>query len=220
MRVQNAVFLMVLYCLTLSSLGQETDKVKKEINLKMGLFNYFNENYPSLNLGAEFFFSKPFSMYAEYGRIYQPRDREEVLQSGSKKNLEFRFFPVNDSDEKLFLGLRLHHRRAVIAGRYTLGYECDPFSFRQCTYYSNFNGDVQTDFFAYQLIVGSQMKLFDRFYSEAYVGFGESNHRVDRSSVNNGDLVENGRLYDESDFGQNVLFTMRFNLVYYLRYND
>ena len=60
MRVQNAVFLMVLYCLTLSSLGQETDKVKKEINLKMGLFNYFNENYPSLNLGAEFFFSKPF----------------------------------------------------------------------------------------------------------------------------------------------------------------
>lgn len=201
--------------------GQEVSKKKfswPSMNLRYGIANHFHLNFPSNNIGLEVFPISEASILIERGWVYEANNFDGDLVKARKFNLELRFYPKEYKD-KVFIGARFHHRSSTVFSRYTLGFDCPPQSYRnyECVYYKDFTGNIGTDFYAYQLIFGAQVQIYEIFFVEIYTGLGQSIHELDRSSIEGGNFVENRRLYSESSFDSKFYPSIKANLVFYLK---
>lgn len=221
MKTKYLLLLIVVAIFHLNVNGQETidqSLVWPTMNFRYGVANHFHRNFPSTNIGLEIFPVEQASFVIERGWVYEPHNFDGELIKGRKFNLELRYYPL-ESDDRVFIGGRFHSRSSTVNSRYTLGYECQPESFRndECVFYTDFIGNIKTNFYAYQIIFGTQFPVYKVFFLEIYGALGESIHKLDRSSINGGNFVEDRRLYSEGSFSKEFYPSIKVNLIFYLK---
>ncbi|MFK7952495.1 MAG: hypothetical protein AB8B73_06585 [Ekhidna sp.] len=195
----------------------ESEKFIKAINFKYGILTHFNANFPSHNMTVEVFPVKTISFVIERGWGYQPPDFDGQLIKSRELNGELRYYP-EFTDELIFTGIRYSRRATTVESRYTLGFDCSETDYKNCVYYRDFEGNINTIFSAFSVIFGAQLKVLHSFHIESYGMIGQSKHAIDRTSIAGGNLVEQRRLYSEDSFKREPLIGARINLIYYIRF--
>ena len=174
-------------------------------------------NYPSQNLGVEYFaIPGEFSITGEIGFIGAGRLSEEPFVNSRKHYGELRQYIKEGEDRLVFIGVSYQYRHTQIEDTYVLGFNCLGFQSRDCERYMEYSGRLTSRYHEAQLILGAKSFISDWFYYDALLGVGVGDHRLDRSQINDGSLVERGRFWQENSFGPNRLqlnVTIKLGLV-------
>lgn len=161
-------------------------------------------NYPSQNLGVEYFpLPGDFSITGEIGFIGAGSLSDEPFVKSRKHYGELRQYVKKGEDRLVFIGVSYQYRNTQIEDTYVLGFDCLGFQSRDCERYMEYTGPLTSRYHEAQLILGAKSFISDWFYYDAFLGIGVGDHRLDRSQINDGSLVERGRFWQENSFGPN-----------------
>lgn len=193
--------LILILLFSITTYGQsESDESKTgpTFGLRAGLLDYFHNEYPSHDLGLEAFFSDRLTAIVSTNVYYQSPVQDFDLTKSGSLSLEGRFY-FQSAIEGPFFGFRGFKRNITFNDRYTLGFECNG---DNCVYYSDYNGPIKTTFKTIELVLGAKTNMYkERLTIEYALGLGKRNLYPNRSMINGGRFVDNGRLLYENDFG-------------------
>ncbi len=159
-------------------------------------------NYPSHNLGVEFFpLAKVLSVTGEIGFIGAGSLSEQPFVHSRKYYSELRYYISEGKNRLVFGGISYQYRKAQIDDTYIIGFECRGINSRDCERYMEYSGRLSSQLHAFQLILGAKNYISDWFYFDAFFGLGLASHLLDRERINDGLLVERGRFWQENSFG-------------------
>lgn len=202
------------------------------LGIRASVKDYFSPSYPSSTWGIEVKPIKNLGLIFDYGTLIdEPYDFdgeyvnsgkfEGELVSGNKFALESRYYFELDDYQNIYLGVHYGKRYTIINDRYVIGYQCSTIDFSECTYYSDFTGELQTWFETITLSFGLALSPIQSVkHLRLNIGgtLGRSSSWLDRSTINGGYLVDDSRFLSENDFNVNSFASVELNIVYFFAF--
>ena len=211
----KGIFLFSLWTICLISSYQALSQFEDYAHLYHRTSALLHPNYPSNNIGLELYpVPGKLSISGEIGFLAQGDWTQEDFTNSRKYFLELRYY-VGRERNRPFAGILWHRRDITTSSNYVIGYDCGAGDSRDCARYEDFTGNISARLNAWQVTLGTQTLINDWMYLDSYMGIGQGNHRLDRSTINGGKLVERNRFWQEKSFGPEriyLYFTLKLGI--------